>query len=151
MRDQAAFARCLGIDPLAMAAEMVQRDLRRTGQVEFFTPERDLPSSYQPINQLARELDAYRESYRRIWDVKETSAIQDLYFHGADVAIPGGETVYGHGDIDRFVIGYLASFPDAVFRVESSTSTAIPASRPARTALVAERHACRIRPLRRTD
>ena len=120
-RDQAAFARCLGVEPHAMAAEMVQRELRRTGQVEFFTPERDVPGSYQPINQLDRELETYRESYRRIWDVKETSVIQDLYFHGAAVAIPGGETVYGHGDIDRFVVGYLASFPDAVFRVESST------------------------------
>ena len=120
-RDQAAFARCLGIEPEAMARDMVERELRRSGEVGFFTPERDMPGSYRPQNQPGRELDIYREGYARIFEVKETAAIRDLYFHGAAVAIPGGDTVYGHADIDRFVLGYLASFPDAVFRAESST------------------------------
>lgn len=120
-RDQAAFARCLGIEPEAMARDMVGRELRRSGQVDFYTPERDVPGAYKPVNQPGRELDIYREGYARIWDVKETAAIRSLYFHGAAVAIPGGDTVYGHADLDRFVVGYLASFPDAVFRVESST------------------------------
>lgn len=120
-RDQAAHARCLGTTAEAMAREMVAEDLRRTGTVDYYTPERDVPGAYLPENQAAAELDLYREGYRRIWDVKETAAIRDLYFHGAAVAIPGGDTVYGHGDIDRFVVGILASFPDAVFRVESST------------------------------
>jgi predicted ester cyclase len=119
-RDQAAFARCLGIEPEAMARDMVARELRRSGYVDYFTPERDIAGTYRPPNEPGRELDIYRDGYHRIWDTKQTSVIQDLYFHGAAVAIPGGETVSGHGDIDRFVIGYLASFPDAAFRVESS-------------------------------
>jgi predicted ester cyclase len=52
--------------------------------------------------------------------VKETAAIRDHYFHGAAVAVPGGETLYGHSEFDRFVIGYLSSFPDARFAFESS-------------------------------
>lgn len=42
----------------------------------------------------------------------------DLYHPGATVNIPGGDSINGHGDIDRFCLGYLASFPDADFRVE---------------------------------
>ena len=52
---------------------------------------------------------------------KETAAVRDLYFHGANLFAPGGETFCGHGDIDRFYLGYLASFPDAVFSVASAT------------------------------
>ena len=46
------------------------------------------------------------------------------------MAIPGGETRYGHGDIDRFYLGYLASFPDACpSRCTAQWSTAIRAGR----------------------
>lgn len=119
-RDQAAFARCLGIEPRAMAADMVARDLRMTGTVGFFTPERDLPGAYRPEHQKGADVEAYCEGWRRIWHVKETAAIRDLYFHGAMVAIPGGDVLSGHGDIDRFCLSYLAAFPDADLVIDSA-------------------------------
>ena len=59
VRDQAAFARCMGIDPVAMARDMVARDLRRTGEVAFFVPERDLPSAYRAEIQAGAGIDGY--------------------------------------------------------------------------------------------
>ena len=32
---------------------------------------------------------------------------------------PGGNILYGHVDMDRFVLGYLAAFPDPTFTVDN--------------------------------
>jgi len=120
-RDQASFARCLGLNPRALARQMVAHDRRRTGGVSFYLPEHDKSGRYRPVVQDGPEIALVAEGYRRIWGVKDTSAIRDLYFHGADLAAPGGEHHHGHADIDRFVLGYLASFPDAAFSIESAT------------------------------
>ncbi len=132
VRDQAAFALCLGKSPRALAQEMADSDRRRTGSVEFFTPERDVPGSYVPAVQPGAE--AYIAGYRRLWGTKDLSAVRDLYFAGAAMAVPGGLTRYGHTDIDTFYLGYLASFPDAAFSVESATVNQDP-GRPLRIAL----------------
>ena len=121
VRDQAAFARCLGLEPRELARRMVEDDLRLTGGVSYYVPEHDKPGRYRPELQQAPEVDLYRRGYERLWGTKDLSAVRDLYFHGAAVAAPGGETLNGHGDIDRFYLGYLASFPDAAFTVESAT------------------------------
>ncbi len=121
VRDQGAFARCLGLQPRALAQQMAEQELRRSGAVAYYTPERDQPGVYRPEIQPGAEVDAYCEGYRRLWDAKDLAAVRDLYFHGAAVAVPGGDTVHGHADIDRFYLGYLAAFPDARFRVESAT------------------------------
>ncbi len=55
-----------------------------------------------------------------MWGVKQPNAVRDLYFPGAVLHAPGGRGMHGHGEIDRFVIGYLASFPDARFALESA-------------------------------
>jgi predicted ester cyclase len=134
VRDQSAFARCMGIDPVDMAKDMVARDLRRFGAVQFFTPASDRPSLYTAEVQQGPEVDAYCAGWRQIWDVKETAAIRDLYFHGASVMVPGGDALSGHLDIDRFVIGYLASFPDATLSIDSAIVNREP-GQPVRVAL----------------
>ena len=116
-RDQAAFARCLGLDPRALARQMAADDIRRTGAVQVFMPEHDRPGRYRPQVQDGPDVARYADGYRQIWGLKDLSAIKDLYFHGAALAAPGGTHHHGHLDIDRFALGYLASFPDAVFKV----------------------------------
>ena len=120
-RDQAAFALCLGLEPRTLARQMVAHDLRRTGTVAFFLPKHDKPGRYRPEVQSGPEIALYADGYRRIWGSKDPSAIRGLYFAGADLAAPGGQHHHGHMDIDTFVLGYLASFPDAVFSVDSAT------------------------------
>jgi hypothetical protein len=126
VRDQAAFARCLGLEPRALAELLVEQDLRISGTVGFFLPEHDRPGRFKPNIAAGPEADAYCAGYRRLWGRKETAAVRDLYFSGANLAIPGGETHYGHLDIDRFYIGYLASFPDGVFNIEQAIVNADP-------------------------
>jgi predicted ester cyclase len=133
VRDQAAFARCMGVTPRDMARDICDRDLRTRGEITFYTPQRDLPGSYVPPHHDDPELDTYRDGWKHIWDVKETSAIRDLYFHGAAVGVPGGHTLFGHAEYDRLVIGYLSSFPDARFEFQSSIVNRDP-GRPTRVA-----------------
>ena len=132
VRDQAAFALCLGMTPQNLAREMAEADLGRMGRVEYFTPERDEAGVYVPAVQAGAE--AYIEGYRRLWGVKDLSAVRDLYFAGAAMAAPGGQTRMGWTDIDKWYLGYLASFPDGVFAVESATVNR-DAGRPLRVAL----------------
>ena len=120
VRDQSAFARCLGLQPKELARSMMQDDLRRTGAVGFYLPEHDKPGVYKPEIQAGAEVELYVDGYRRLWHDKEAAAVKDLYFHGACLEAPGGESFHGHVDIDRFYLGYLAAFPDATFKVESA-------------------------------
>ena len=121
VRDQAGFAHCLGMEPRALALEMAENDLRTRGHVAYYLPEHDRPGVYRPQVQAGPETELYAEGYRRIWGGKALEAIRHLYFHGAALEGPGGESHHGHGDIDRFYLGYLAAFPDAVFTLESAT------------------------------
>ena len=121
VRDQASFAHCLGLHPRDLAQQMAEQELHRSGAVQFYTPARDRPGVYQPQIQPGAAVELFTHGYQRLWGQKDLSAVRDLYFHGAALAAPGGETRYGHGDIDRFYLGYLAAFPDATFKVESAT------------------------------
>jgi len=121
VRDQAAFARCIGLEPRQLAQRMAEEDLRAMGRVGFYLPEHDQPGRYRPEVQQAPEIELCRSGYERLWQAKDLSAVRGLYFHGANLHAPGGETHYGHVDIDRFYLGYLASFPDAAFSIESAT------------------------------
>ena len=134
VRDQAGFARCLGMQPVELARQMMEHDLRTVGEVAFFLPEHDLPGAYRPHVQDGPEIALYMHGYRRLWQDKETEAIQELYFHGASLEAPGGDSFHGHADIDRFYLGDLASFPDAVLQIDSAIVNR-DAGRPARVAL----------------
>ena len=134
VRDQAAFARCIGLEPKALARQMVDHDLARSGTVDFFLPEHDRPGRYQPQIHPGAEVEFVMAGYRRLWQDKETAAVRSLYFQGASLSVPGGETVYGHVDIDRFYLGYLASFPDAVLTIGSAIINRDP-GQPPRVAL----------------
>lgn len=121
VRDQAALARCLGIEPRAMARDMTDRELRQGIPVSFFLPAHDRPSRYQPVIADDPEVVRYCAAVMRLWGSKEPSVIRELYFPGGILHVPGGETRHGTADIDRFFIAYLAAFPDGEFRIESAT------------------------------
>lgn len=121
VRDQAAFARCLGTDARTLARTMTDRELAKGGPISFFVPAHDQPSRYKPTMQTGDEaVHTYLTGMKRLWQDKETAAIRDMYFHGAQFHAPGGDVLYGHSDIDTFALGYLASFPGAVLKIESA-------------------------------
>ena len=134
VRDQAAFAHCLGLEPRALAREMTDRDIRNGATISYFTPARDKRGRYNPSIEDDPAVAKYCAGFRRIWQDKEPAAIRDLYFQGAALHAPGGVVLYGHGDIDRFALGYLASFPDAALHIESAIVNREP-ERPIRLAI----------------
>ena len=134
VRDQAAFALCLGMQPLELARQMLDDDLRTQDRVSVFLPEHDKPGRFKPDIQDAPEIEHYTAGLHKILHVKDLAAIRELYFHGACLEAPGGESVHGHADIDRFYLSYLASFPDARFTLHSARINRDP-GQPARVAL----------------
>ena len=120
VRDQATSASCMGKSAEQLAKSMVDAELARGLPVSFLTPAHDQPSNYTATLSDDSAALAYCAALQLVWHEKNTAAIKSLYFHGAAFHAPGGQTRYGHADIDRFVIGYLASFPDAVLRVHST-------------------------------
>ncbi|WP_321795118.1 ester cyclase [Caballeronia sp. J97] len=100
----------------------------------FFVPEDDRPSALRDPLPDDGVVLAIMDRMSRIWNEKDTSAIRDLYFHGASLHAPGGDLRYGYSDIDAFVVGYLASFPDAVYQIDAVRINR-DAERPVRLAL----------------
>ena len=120
-RDQAAFAHGLGIEPRALARQMVAHDLRRTGTVAFFLPEHDKPGRYRPEVQSGPEIMLYTEGYRRIWDTGRPLRNPRTVFRGRRVGRarrPALQRARRHRPLCAGL--YRASFPDAVFSVESA-------------------------------
>ena len=119
VRDQAAFANCIGSTARETARQAFAREAVTGRPIKYFLPERDRPSRFKPGIDEDEAVTRYLEGLKRIW-AGDVAGIRAVYFHGAALHVPGGETVYGHVDIDRFVVGYLASFPDAELTVHSA-------------------------------
>ena len=134
VRDQAAFAKCLGLEPRALARDMVDREIRSGVPISYFVPAHDKPGSFVSTVQDDETIAHVLKDLTRLWQARETAAIRDIYFHGTAFHAPGGEVLYGHQDIDTFAIGYLASFPDAAYKVESARINRDP-EQPTRMAL----------------
>lgn len=134
VRDTAAFARALGQAPRAFAAGRLLQD-RALGRLPaVFTPAQDGPSRCVPTIADDPAALALVTAYRRIWGERATAAIREHYHAGCAVHVPGGETRNGHEDLDRFVIGYLAAFPDARLTLHDATVLREPEA-PVRVAL----------------
>ena len=118
VRDHASFAFCLGTTPQALAANLVAQDLARDGKVTAFTLADDVAGPYVAHIDESAEAETYATAYRRIWGAKTPAAIRDHYRIGAAVSVSGGETLNGWGDLDRFVISHLASFPDLELTID---------------------------------
>jgi predicted ester cyclase len=134
VRDHGAFAACLGATPEALARDLVESDLRRTGKVTVFTPAVDVPGPYRAVIDDSAEARRYADGWRGVWGEKTPALIRDHYHQGAALHGPNGETFNGHMDIDRVVISYLASFPDLKLTIDHLITNRDP-GQPARLAL----------------
>ena len=119
IRDQGAIAACLGTDAEELARRQVGNDLEAHGKVVFFSPAADVPGNYVDVIDDSEEAHAYAGGWQAVWGNKEPAVIRQLYHDGACVCIPGGNVLHGHADVDRFVLGYLAAFPDLTFTVDN--------------------------------
>jgi SnoaL-like polyketide cyclase len=120
VRDQAAFANCMGTSAQEMARAQADIELQAGKRISFFKPENDQPTQCPVTVDKDPVVAKYVQGLHDIWNDKNTAAIRDAYFHGANLYAPGGDIRYGHADIDRFVMGYLASMPDAKLQMHSA-------------------------------
>ncbi len=118
VRDHGSFATCLGTTPEALARDLVASDRATSGKVTVFTPAYDVPGPYRATIDESLEARCYAEAWATIWGAKTPAAIRDHYHQGVAVHAPNGEVLSGHEDLDRFVISYLATFPDAAFTID---------------------------------
>ena len=119
IRDQGAIAACLGTDAEELARLQAENDLGIHGKVMFFTPNADVSGNYVDVIDDSEEAHTYVRGWQAIWGDKEPAVIRQLYHDGACVCAPCGDILHGHVDMDRFVLGYLAAFPDMVFTVDN--------------------------------
>jgi hypothetical protein len=113
VRDHGAFANCLGTSAHALAETSIAR-----GDQSVFTPAVDKAGPYRAIIDNSAEAQRYANAWQTIWGTKTPSAIRDHYHQGITAFVAGGDVLSGHDDLDRFVISYLASFPDAVLTID---------------------------------
>lgn len=118
IRDQAAFARSLGMTPRELALMQAKSDLESKGAISYFTPDKDVRGAFRPVVEDGELAQRYADCWREVWGEKHPAAIRSTYHPGIAVEIPGGGSVNGFTDLDRFVVGYLASFPDAEFQID---------------------------------
>lgn len=118
VRDHASFATCLGDSPRQLAADLVMADLALNGSVTVFTPAHDKPGPYRPIIDETLEAKRYADAWLTIWGSKTPAAIKEYYHQGVTASVANGEVLSGHEDLDRFVVSYLASFPDANLTID---------------------------------
>lgn len=118
VRDHGAFAACLGTTSRAIAEDQVARELATTGVITSFHPGVDVAGPYKAVIDDSPEASRYASAWKDIWGSKTPAKIRDYYHQGVTAFIPNGEVVNGRSDFDRFVISYLASFPDADLTVD---------------------------------
>ncbi|PAX09079.1 ester cyclase [Sphingomonas lenta] len=121
VRDGAAFARSLGLAPSDLAARLCEQDRAAGRPITFFTPADDRVGAYRPRVADDPAVELVVAAYSAIWGEKTPAAIRGHYFPGVAVALPGGEVANGAGELDRFVVGLLASIPDATLSIHSAT------------------------------
>lgn len=118
VRDHGSFATCLGTTPDALARALVEDDLRQFGKVNVFTPATDVAGRYRAVVDASAEAQRYAGAWQGIWGAKTPALIREHYHQGAALHVPCGDVLAGHADIDRWVISYLASFPDLALTVD---------------------------------
>ncbi len=86
VRDQASFARCLGLEPWALARDMADRDIRNGVPISYFVPSHDKPSRFVSTVQDDETVASVLHGLTRLWHHKETQVIRDLA-RGAEFTI----------------------------------------------------------------
>lgn len=121
VRDQAAIAIQLGLDVAELAARLAAADAEagRAAWQLAADAEAALVGGARPMDMRADPLAAVAiDHLDRILNLAELSAVRTAFHTEAVLAVPGGQERFGHGDIDAFLIGYLAAFPGARFTVD---------------------------------
>ena len=136
VRDQAAIVRQIGGDPREVAARLAADDAAAGITPWHLTEAAEAAASgRRPTDQREHPLAAMLiATLGRVWNDGDLAALRSLYGEAATLHGPGGIDHVGHDEIDAFLVGYLASFPGAVFAVDHAAVLEEP-GHPVRAAL----------------
>ncbi len=135
VRDQAAIALQLGLSPAELGARLAGE---QGPSADDHTGLRDW-EAVREASGVRSVLDGSAGSQcatamSRLWNDTELAHVRTHYDPAVSLHLPGGQAAHGHAGVDRFVIGYLAAFPDARLMVDHVVTRADP-GRPVRVAL----------------
>ena len=143
LRDGAAVAKQLGLDPAELGRRWAAEDeaAGRPAPAMAFDRCSSGPDTRDIQDDLAARL--VRETMEAIWLRRDLSVVRRAYDRACNWNLPGWLDVFGWDAYDGFLLGYLASFPDATLTFDHSVARRDP-ERPVRVAtrwLLTTKHA----------
>lgn len=113
VRDQAAMARQIGLEPRDLAQRWLNE---RGGFKKAVMPA--APSGYHSAIDDSALAQGYAQLAQGLWSKADVAAVAQTHDEAASVAIPGGDTLYGHAEVQQFWVGLLAAFSYAELSIE---------------------------------
>lgn len=131
VRDNSALVLGLGLSPRAVARAHAAGDRTAGAPAQWrrdklaalrAQPATPFPSLAMPSPD---EAAAFAHAvFDAVWNHRRLTAIRDLYSPAAHSQQPGNRLLFGHGEIAGWATALLASFTDAVFRVDHVAAVA---------------------------
>jgi predicted ester cyclase len=114
--DATAGLRQVGLDPFELAKKSLLEFAPTLGEVDRasgqYAPEfHDVPAPDDPRAFIAAVL-------HNLWNARLVNMVRAHYAPGLVSFVPGGQKLYGFGDLENFVVTLMASFPDLAFNVD---------------------------------
>ncbi|MGB0867530.1 MAG: hypothetical protein ACPGSC_13550, partial [Granulosicoccaceae bacterium] len=107
-----AIVRQLGIEPLAYARNLIEREGGAEQAIAPFNPDIDKPGPYLGRGNDNEWGERYADILTRLM-AADLALIPEAYDRACQLEYPGGQTGHSHADVDVFWTGLRASFPYA--------------------------------------
>lgn len=135
VRDPAGMVRQIGLEPAEVAARMADSDAaagRGPWHLEAWQGFRADPDA-GAILQDHPAAALVCEAWDTVWNRTDLSAIRRFCHEAYGAYAPEARALHGHAQLDAWVIGYLAAFPDARLAIDHSCALEEP-GKPVRVA-----------------
>jgi predicted ester cyclase len=114
--DATAGLRQVGLDPLELAKKSLLELAPTLGEVDrgsgqYAPAFHDVPTPDDPRAFISAML-------HNLWNARLVNMVRAHYAPGLVSFVPGGQKLYGFGDLENYVIMLMASFPDFAFNVD---------------------------------
>ncbi len=117
VRDHGAMIRQLGHDVAEFAARSIADELERGLTPEVFTPECDIPGSYEAPTETSDHALMYADTLGSIWQ-SDCRVVDTAYNEAVALELPGGFSESGKTAATEFWMSLLSAVPDARFTVD---------------------------------
>lgn len=135
LRDTAAVARQIGLDPMAFGRTLGAADRAAGVQPWHLEEWADVMEGRAAARAL---IHPAAEPLAQLWmaliNDLDLSRLRDTHDRAATIHLPGGQVAYGPDGMDRFLLSYLSALPDARLSVDHAIALHEP-GRPPRLAL----------------